>query len=93
MLKYGRDFQLKQLTAVQDVMNTAAYAEFVTPVGQAELDSLKKLGLKVPCLFVWADKQAASKRLAEGWASHAEPASVQQRVESPQPGSALAERR
>ncbi len=74
MLKYGQDFQSKQLTAVQDVMDTDAYAVFATEVGQAELDSMKKLGLKVPYLSEWAEKQAASKRLAEGWASDAEPA-------------------
>jgi len=66
MLKYGPDFQLKQLTAVQDVMDTDAYAVFATEVGQAELDSMYELGLKVPYLSEWADKQAASKRLAEG---------------------------
>jgi len=97
MLKYGPDFQLKQLTAVQDVMDTDAYAVFATEVGQAELDSMYKLGLKVPYLSEWADKQAASKRLAEGWASNAEPASKRQRVELPQetaePGSALAAKR
>ena len=81
MLKYGQDFQLKQLRAVQDVMDTDAYAVFATEVGQAELDSMEKLGLKVPYLSEWADKQAASKRLAEGWASNAEPASKRQRVE------------
>ncbi len=65
--------------------------------GQAELDSMEKLGLKVPYLSEWAEKQAASKRLAEGWASDAEPATKQQRVELPQetaePGSALAAKR
>jgi len=97
MLKYGQDFQSKQLTAVQDVMDTDAYAVFATEVGQAELDSMKKLGLKVPYLSEWAEKQAASKRLAEGWASDAEPATKRQRVELPQetaePGSALAAKR
>ncbi len=62
-------------------MDTDAYAVFATEVGQAELDSMEKLGLKVPYLSEWADKQAASKRLAEGWASNAEPASKRQRVE------------
>jgi len=97
MLKYGQDFQLKQLRAVQDVMDTDACAVFATEVGQAELDSMEKLGLKVPYLSEWADKQAASKRLAEGWASNAKPASKRQRVELPQetaePGSALATKR
>jgi len=97
MLKYGQDFQLKQLRAVQDVMDTDAYALFATEVGQAELDSMEKIGLKLPYLFEWADKQAASKRLAEGWASDGEPASKRQRVELPQetaePGSALAAKR
>jgi len=83
MLKYGQDFQPQQLTAVQDVMNTDAYAEFATEVGQAELDSMEKFGLKVPYLSEWADEQAASKRPAEGWASDAEPASKGQRVELP----------
>ncbi len=45
---------------------------------------MQKLGLKVPCLSEWADKQAASKRPAEGWASDAEPAFKRQRVELPQ---------
>jgi len=53
--------------------------------------------LKVPYLSEWADKQAAFKRLAEGWASNAEPATKRQRVELPQetaePGSALAAKR
>jgi len=97
MLKYGPDFQLKQLTAVQGVMDTDAYAVFATEVGQAELDSMGKLGLKVPYLSEWVDKQAASKRLAECWAPDAEPASKRQRVELPQetaePGSALAAKR
>ena len=81
MLKYGPDCQLKQLTAVQDVMDTDAYAVFATEVGQAELDSMDKLGLQVPYLPDRADKEAASKRLAEGWASVAEPAAKRQRVE------------
>ena len=81
MLKYGADFQLKQLTAVQNVMDTDAYALFATEVGQAELDSMNKLRLQVPYLSEWADKQAASKRLAEGWGSDAEPATRQQSVE------------
>jgi len=55
---------------------------------------MQTLGLKVPYLSEWADKQAASKRLTEGWASDAEPASKRQRVGLPQetadPGSALA---
>ncbi len=97
MLKYGPDFQLKQLTAVQDVMDTDAYADFTTEVGQAELDSMDKLGLQVPYLSDRADKQAASKRLAEGWASVAEPATKRQRVElreeTAEPGSALAAKR
>ena len=42
MLKYGPDFQLKQLTAVQDVMDTDAYAVFATEVGQTELDSMDR---------------------------------------------------
>ncbi len=78
-------------------MDTDAYAVFATEVGQAELDSMYNLGLKVPYLSEWADKQAASKRLAEGWVSDAEPASKRQRVELPQetaePGSALAAKR
>ncbi len=97
MLKYGPDFQLKQLTAVQDVMDTDAYAVFATEVGQAELDSMDKLGLQVPYLPEWADKQAASKRRAEGWASVVEPATKRHRVElrkeTAEPGSALAAKR
>ncbi|DBA90927.1 TPA: hypothetical protein ACH3X1_016137 [Trebouxia sp. C0004] len=97
MLKYGPDFQLKQLTAVQDVMDTDAYAVFATEVGQAKLDSMDKLGLQVPYLPDGADKQAASKRLAEGWASVAEPATKRQRLElrkeTAEPGSALAAKR
>ncbi|KAL0032635.1 hypothetical protein WJX77_012028 [Trebouxia sp. C0004] len=72
-------------------MDTDAYAAFATEIGQAEFDSMRKLGLQVPHLSEWADKQAGSKRLTEAWASDAEPA---QRVELPQetaePGSALA---
>ncbi|DBA84438.1 TPA: hypothetical protein ACH3X1_006070 [Trebouxia sp. C0004] len=83
-------FNLKQLTAVQDVMDTDVYAVFTTKVGQAELDSMDRLGLKVPYLSEWADKQAASKRLAE-------PATKRQRVQlrqgTPEPGSALAAKR
>lgn len=81
MLKYVSFFQLKQLTAVQDVMDTDAYAIFATEAGKAELDSMDKLGLQVPYLPEWADKQAASKHLAEGWASVAEPATKHQREE------------
>ena len=66
MLKYGPDFQLKQRTAVQDVMDTNAYADFATEVGQAELNSVNNLGLQVPYLSDRADKQAASKRLRAG---------------------------
>ncbi len=94
VLKYGPDFQLKHFTAVQDVMDTDAYAVFATEVGQAELDSMDKLGLPVPYLPDRADKQAASKRIAEGWALVAEPAAKRQRVELrkeiAEPGSALA---
>ncbi|DBA76111.1 TPA: hypothetical protein ACH3X1_009854 [Trebouxia sp. C0004] len=94
LLKYGPDIQLKQVTAVQDVMDTDAYAIFTTKVGQAELDSTDKLGLQVPYLSDRADKQAPSKRLAEGLASIAEPAAKRQRVElckeTAEPGSALA---
>ena len=97
MLKYGPDFQLKQLTAVQDVVDIDAYAVFATEVGQAELDGMDELGLQVPYLPDRADKQAASKCLAEGWASVAEPATKRQRVElrkeTAEPGSALAAKR
>lgn len=55
---------------------------------------MDKLGLPVPYLPDRADKQAASKRIAEGWALVAEPAAKRQRVELrreiAEPGSALA---
>ena len=81
MLKYGPDFQLKQLTAVQDVMDTDAYVVFATEAGQAELDSMDKLGLPVPYLPDRADRQADSKCIAEGWALGAEPAGKRQTAE------------
>jgi len=58
---------------------------------------MDKLGLPVPYLPDRADKQAASKRIAEGWALVAEPAAKRQRVELrkeiAEPGSALAAKR
>ena len=94
MLKYGPDFQLKQLKAVLD---TDAHAAFAAQIEQAEFDSMRELGLKVAHLSKWADKQAGSKRLAKGWAPDAEPVTKRQRGELPQktaePGSALAAKR
>ena len=67
MLKYGPDFQLKQLTAVQDVMDTDAYAVFATEVGQTELDSMDKTAWKCPtCLNGQTSKQLPSALLRAG---------------------------
>ena len=97
MLKYGRDLQSKQLTAVQDVINADAYAVFAQEVREAEFDSMTKLGLKVPYLSEWADEQAAAKRPAEGPVSDAAPACKRQKVElledTAGPESALATKR
>ena len=63
ILKYASDFQLEQLTAVQDVMD--AYAAFATEIGQAEFDSMRKLGLKAPHLSE-SSKQLPSALLKAG---------------------------
>ena len=70
-LKYGADCGKKQLDKVQEVMATDEYGIFATNVREAELDSMEKLGLKVPYLETWAQEQATLNYAAKG--SAAEP--------------------
>jgi len=98
-LKYGKGFQRKQLKGVQEVMDTEAYGAFATNVREAELDSMKKLGLValVPHLETWAEEQAPLSYAVKGSAaSEDKPASKRQRLDVAEVqvgvGSALAEK-
>ncbi|KAL0022411.1 hypothetical protein WJX77_009340 [Trebouxia sp. C0004] len=74
-LPYGKHFEncffSKQLDGVKKVMATDEYGIFATDVREAELDSMEKLGLKVPYLKKWAQEQATLNYAAKG--STAEP--------------------
>ncbi|DBA90685.1 TPA: hypothetical protein ACH3X1_003902 [Trebouxia sp. C0004] len=74
-LEYEADFEncffSKQLDGVKKVMATDEYGIFATDVREAELDSMEKLGLKVPYLKKWAQEQATLNYAAKG--STAEP--------------------
>jgi len=82
-LKYGADFETKQLNGVKEVMATDEYGIFAANDREAELDSMEKLGLKVPYLINWAQEQASLKYAAEGSAAESdEPAAKQLRLEN-----------
>jgi len=82
-LKYGADFEKKQLEGVKEVMATDEYGIFATNVREAELDSMEKLGLKVPYLKKWAQEQASLNYAAKGSAAESdEPAAKRLRLES-----------
>ena len=95
-LKYGADFEEKQLKGVQEVMDTCAYGAFATKVREAELDSMTKLGLKVPYLEKWAEEQPPSSYATMNSAPDAKPATKRHKLEIIEvqagPGSALAEK-
>ena len=71
-LKYGADVEKKQLDRVQEVMATDEYGIFATNVREAELDSIEKLGLKVPYLTTWAQEQATLNYAAKGSAAESD---------------------
>jgi len=82
-LKYGADFEKKQLDGVKEVMATDEYGIFATNVREAELDSMEKLGLKVPYLKTWAQEQASLNYAVKGSAAESdEPATKRLRLES-----------
>ena len=82
-LKYGADFEKRQLDRVQEVMATDEYGIFATNVGEAELDSMEKLGIKVPYLKTWAQRQASFNYAAKGSAAEPDkPATKRLRVGS-----------
>jgi len=97
-LKYGADFEKKQLDRVQEVMATDEYGIFVSNVREAELDSMEKLDLKVPYLNKWAQEQATLNYAAKGSAAEPDkPATKRLRLGSVEVqaalGSTLAQKR
>ncbi|DBA78965.1 TPA: hypothetical protein ACH3X1_008834 [Trebouxia sp. C0004] len=64
-------------------MTTDEYVMFATSVREAELDSMEKLGLKVPYLKKWAQEQASLNYAAKGSAAESdESATKRLRLES-----------
>ncbi len=97
-LKYGADFEKKQLGGVKEVMETGAYGIFATSVREAELDSMEKLCLKVPYLEKWAEEQVLLSYAVQGSAAESDlSASKRQRLESTEVqagiGSAVVDKR
>ncbi len=58
-------------------MATDEYSIFATSVREAELDSMEKLGLKVPYLKKWAQEQASLNYAVQGSAAESDELATQ----------------